>query len=369
MDNYGNNRGNGNKYSSSRTNQTKTYSRSTGQNVRFSLIFAAFCIILLTVLLIKFQHEDEMHSEKTRNDEYFSKKPKKPDQYHHHSQPQKSEKPRYESRTYDNRQSRQGSEPRIAGNNYNNQDSMKNSYTNMDRNRDTRSSEPGGGNHYEQRNKPPSGPTRISNSAFQRLPPNIDSLPPRLKRKYLLEAGLPENLADKPIMTEQMYSNTLPTGRGRNNRYDQQQQNYHQQNNYQQNNFQNNSKYNNNQNQNQGGYQRDPENSYRHRSLTPPLAKGSRPQLQSYQNKPAPSRYSDWKPNDIQKHDSSQTNSKTTTTITPSTTIEDTNFDWSEDVMNSQSLPPEINSTSSNVQQNKYDDNNRQRRNRRRNRR
>lgn len=307
-----------------------------------------------------------MHADRDRNDDFYSKKSKKPDQYYHPSQhQQKSEKGRYDRQPYDNRQPpRQGSEPRAAGggNSYSNQDSMKPSYANSDRNRDTRSSEPGG-NHYEQRNKPPSGQgPRINNSAFQRLPLNIDSLPPRLKRKYLIEAGLPESLADKPIMqemTQQSYSNTLPSGRGRNNRYDQ--QNYHHQNSYQ-NSYQ--SKYSNN--NNSQGYQQAEQHENNYRSITPPPPKGARPQHKPHQETkpPPPSRTSDWKPNDIAKRESSPPNTKTSFNS-------DTNFDWCEDVMNSQSLPPEINSAPNfqQVQQKNYDDNNRHRNRRRRNRR
>lgn len=296
-----------------------------------------------------------MHTERDRNDDYYSKKPKKPDQYFQQQQQNtagsKTEKARYE-RSYDNRQSRQGSEPRAAsGNNFSNtQDAMKNNFGNSDRNRDTRSSEPGN-NHYEHRNKPPSGQPRISNAVLQRLPPNIDSLPPRLKKKYLLEAGLSEDYMDKPIMdNSQSYSNTLPAGRGRNNRYDQQSFHQNYPNSYQ-------LKYNNNHNQ---GYQHDHDsNNHHHRSLTPPLAKSSRqPQQQQHQPpppKPQPSRY-DWKTNDIQRRDeASPANNKT-----------DVNFDWSEDVLNSQSLPHDVNSPAN--AQHKYEDNNRHRR-RRRNRR
>lgn len=295
-----------------------------------------------------------MHKERDRNDDYYSKKSKKPEQYYQEYQQKqqqipgnKSEKARYERSfdKFDNRQSRLGSEPRAAGNsNFSNQDPMKNNFVNSDRNRDTRSSEPGGGNHYEHRNKPPSGQPRIGNS--QRLPPNIDILPPRLKKKYLLEAGLPEDYTfDKPMdITQQSYSNTLPTGRGRNNRYDQ--QGYHQ--NYQ-NSYQ--PKY-------QNQYHQEHESKYHHRSLTPPLSKPARPQLQQPQ-KPPSTRY-DWKTNDIQRRDeSSPSISKTTK--------DDSSFDWSEDVLNSQSLPHDVNSQS-NVH-NKYDDNNRHRHRRRRNRR
>lgn len=295
-----------------------------------------------------------MRNDRDRNDDYYSKKSKKPDPYYQDYQQSgkqqqqqpgagsKNEKARYE-RSYDNRQSRQGSEPRAASgnNNYSNQDSMRSNYVNSDRNRDTRSSEPGG-NHYEHRNKPPSG-QRMGNPAYSRLPVNIDSLPPRLKKKFLLEAGLSEDLADKPIM-EQNYSNTLPSGRGRNHRYDNQQGFYQQsyQNSY--------SKYNN---QNQG-YQREHESNHHHRSLTPPPSKPSN-QRQQQQQPPPPKRY-EWKPNDLPRRETS-----------PKTTIDDPNFDWSEDVLNSQSLPHEVNS-SPNVQSGKYEDSNRHRR-RRRNRR
>lgn len=304
-----------------------------------------------------------MHSERDRNDDYYSKKQKKPDPYYSEYQPKqqhtsgnKSEKGRYE-RSYDNRQSRQGSEPRGAGNaSYSTQDPNKNNFSPSNRDRDTRSSEPGG-HHFEHRNKPPSGQPRNNNSTFQRLPINLDSLPPRLKKKYLQDAGLPEDLTQKQIMemTQQSYSNTLPIGRGRNNRYDQ--QNYHHQN-YQ-------SKYNNN-NQNQG-YHNDQETNF-HRSITPPLSKGSRAPSQQ-QPKPASSRY-EWKANDNQRHEESTLSSKTTNppvTRPLLTSNDDPYFDWTEDVLNSQSLPPEVNS-SSNVQS-KSEDNNRHRQRRRRNRR
>lgn len=293
-----------------------------------------------------------MHTDRDRNDDYYSKKPKKPDQtyYQEHQKQQqnpgsKSEKARYE-RPYDNRQSRLGSEPRAGNNNFSNQD-PKLSYANAERSRDTRSSEPGSGpgSHYEHRNKPPSGPIRLNNAAFQtRIHHNIDHLPPRLKKKYLLEQGLPEDYVEKPM--EQSYSNTLPTGRGRNNRYDQ--QGYHHQN--YQNTYQ--PKYSQ-------GSKMNHEPNYHHRSLTPPTTQNIRPQLQSQQQqKPPPQRY-DWKPNDIQRLDDSS----------PSKPFqEDTDFNWSEEVMNSQSLPHEVNSAP-NVH-NKYEDNNtRHRRNRRRNRR
>ncbi|CRK96809.1 CLUMA_CG010028, isoform B [Clunio marinus] len=310
MDNYGNR----NKYQNTK-NQSKNF-----RNVSRS-------------------HDDEMHQERERNDDYYTRKSKKPDQCYQQQQQQqnpgsKSEKNRYE-RSYDNRQSRQGSEPR--NNNYpSNHDSQKNNYNNVDRNRDTRSSEPGG-NNFEHRNKPPSGQVRSTNPTFSRLPNNIDILPPRLKRKYLIEAGYSEDLLDKPMtdLTQQSYSNTLPTGRGgRNNRYDQ--QNYHQQN--YQNSYQ--SKYNN---QNRG-YQHD-HHEVNNRSLTPPPSKGaSRQQQQQHHQKPPPPQPRfEWKSNDIQRReDTSPANNNNTNIAT--TKVDDINFDWSEDVLNSQSLPHEVNS-------------------------
>lgn len=302
--------------------------------MRIRSISNRFCIISHTVLLLKLQHDDEIYSERERNDDrndYGSKKSKKPEQFYHSSQQQQQhhqKSDRYE-RSFDNRSSRLGSEPRAAATgNYTNQEPIKNSYGNSDRSRDTRSSEPGV--HYDQRNpKPPipSGQHRINNAAFQRLPPNIDILPPRLKKKYLLEAGLPENYGEKPIM------DVNQSGRGRNNRYDQ--HSFHQQkynNSYQ-------PKYNN---QNQS-YQR---------PLSPPAVKSVHqdrpklqqqppPQQQQQQTKPTTSRY-DWN--------------------------EDSNFDWNEDVMNSQSLPPEINASKSESHV-KHDENNRNRGDRHRRRR
>lgn len=353
MDNYGN-RGNGSKYGSGKS-QAKTY--RTGRAVSLKSISGDFCIISLTFLLILLQHDDEMQSERDRNDDYYAKSSKNKDPYYQDYKPKqqqqnpgsKSDKSHYD-RSYDNRQSRQGSEPR-ANNNFSNQDSMKSSsFVNSDRNRDTRSSEPGGGgsNHYEHRNKPPSGQGRLNNAAFQRLPPNIDNLPPRLKKKFLKEAGLPEDLANKPIMelSQQSYSNTLPTGRGgRNNRYEQ--SGYHHQN-YQ-------PKYNNNNNNNNQGYHNDHDSNYHHRSLTPPLSK-RREQPQ----KPPPPRYNDWKANDVpRREDSSPSGSKAPK--------DDQNFDWSEEVLNCQSLPHEVNSTPT-MHGGKYEDSSRRHR-RRRNRR
>lgn len=290
-----------------------------------------------------------MHNERDRTDErsdYYSKKPKKPDQQYYQEYQKQQQNPgsnkaeskaRYD-RPYDNRPSRQGSEPRAGNNNFSNHDS-KMSYATSDRGRDTRSSEP-----YEHRNKPPSGQSRINNVAFTRIHPNLEHLPPRLKKKYLADAGLPEDYVEKPIM--ESYSNTLPSGRGRNNRYDQQsyQSKYNNQNSYQ-------SKYNN-----QAPKSSSHEPNYHYRSLTPPPSKNTRPPLQQ-QPKVVSPRY-EWKSNDVQKPDDSS----------PSKTFkEEMDFDWSEDVMNSQSLPHDVNSAP-NVHNNKFEDSTRHRR-RRRNRR
>lgn len=256
-----------------------------------------------------------------RNDDYYGKKSKKPDPGYY----QQQQKPSSDKR-YDRNFNRQGSEPRAGT--YSNQDGMKSGYNNNERNRDTRSSEPGG-NHY----KPPTGQARI-NSALQRLPPNIDSLPPRLKKKVLLDAGLSEDLVDKPVMemVQQSYSNTLPSGRGgrNNNRYD-----YH----TYQNSYRNQQNYH---------------NDYEHRSLTPPLSKASRLQQHQQQpQKPPPPllqpRY-EWKP-ERREEEPKQ---------------EDGSFDWSEEVLNSQSLPHDVNVSSGGQQ--KFEEGgrkNRRRRNRR----
>jgi hypothetical protein len=216
----------------------------------------------------------------------------------------------------------------------------------MNRNhRDNRSQEPSS-NHY----KPPIG-QNSSNSlrnynpaALSRLPPNIDNLPPRLKKKYLLDAGLPEDLIDKKIadLIPQSYSNNaLPMGRNnRNNRYDHQQ------------NFSSYNKYGNQQNF---------DGNHNQRPITPPPSKSARsnatppkpPPTQSSSSSTSSTRYEPIQRRDeIIKgvHNSNDTSG---------------NFDWSEDVMNSQSLPFEVNA---NHNSGKFDDNNRARQ-RRRNRR
>lgn len=210
-----------------------------------------------------------------------------------------------------------------------------------DRNRETRSSEPGGNNHYENRNKPPSGQPRLCGS-LQRLPPNIDSLPPRLKKKYLLEAGLPEDYKFDNIDTAQLsYSNTVP--RSKSVRYDQQGYNHHS---YQ---FSYQPKYQQNK-----GYQ-----SNNHRSLTPPTTKSTRPQSQNEQI-PSFISFNEWKTtNYIHTHDE-------TGKFTDGTTNDDVNFDWSEDVLNSQSFPQNIDSQSNvHINYNDYNQHRRRRRNRR----
>lgn len=299
-----------------------------------------------------------MHSDRDRNDDYYDKKSKKPEQkyYTPTSQQQQqqqqqqqnpgskhdSSKQRYE-RCFDNsnRETRQASEPR-SNSGYSNHEKNVNlsMITNDHGGRDTRSVEPGGMNPYDHRNKPPSGQPRIPNSALQRLPPNIDSLPPRLKKKFLAEAGLPEEYADQNIMemTQKSYSNTLPN-RGRNNhRYDQPNQNYHQPN--YTNHYQ--SKYNQN-------FSYPYDHDMNHRSLTPPPPKGRS------QQKPPPARYDRKPSNEFQMTESTSPIKK-----------DDEPFSWSEEVMNSQSLPHEVNST--NAHNKAYEDNNRNRR-RRRNRR
>ena len=191
----------------------------------------------------------------------------------------------YETRS---RETRQTSEPRVAATNFpNNHESSKNNFINTDRNRDmtrdTRSVEPVGASNYD-RNKPPSGQQRISNSLINRLPAKVDQLAPRFKKKLLMEIGLPLELLDKNIseLTNQQqfsssWSNTLPAGgRGRNNhRYDNSQpQKYHmQQNQYPNHHYQ--TKYNQN--------YHDYDNNYR--SLTPPPSVRIQQHQQQHQQK------------------------------------------------------------------------------------
>lgn len=296
-----------------------------------------------------------MYSERDRNDDYYSKKSKKPEQNYYQAKQQQqqvqgSKADSSSSKRYDSQ--RQASEPRLMSNSgnfsYNNQDS--------DRNRGN-DQQKGGMNQqsYEHRNKPPTGP-RINNAGFKNFPLNIDALPPRLKRKYLKECGLPEELADKPIaeIAQQSsgYSATLPYGNR--NRFDQ-----HRQQNFQNNNYQ--SKYNNNQNQtnyhynnsnnNNNSINNSERNHHRSRSITPP-SRHHQQQKQHYTPK------NEWKsPNEkSQQHEEMRTK-----------TDKDgqSSFDWSEDVMASHSLPPDVNSS----RDHKYDDNNHHRHRRRRNRR
>lgn len=101
---------------------------------------------------------------------------------------------------FENRQVRQTSEPRQTrqhpiGSNYNHPGNEENRF------RDTRSVESNNMNRNGGRNKPPSG-RRNSNSSEQgplstiRLPPNIDSLPPRFQRKFFEANGLPISLLE-----------------------------------------------------------------------------------------------------------------------------------------------------------------------------
>lgn len=295
-----------------------------------------------------------MYTDRDRNDDYYNKKSKKPDQnYYHGKQQQQQPVQGSKSESSKRYESRQSSEPRLMSSNSNN-NNINNNYNQQDLDR----------NRQPKMTLPPSGQQqRINNAAFRNLPMNIDSLPPRLKRKYLKEAGLPEELADKPIMELQQqasYSNSLPFGnqggRGYNqqNRYDQ----YHLQQNF------NQSKYNNNQNHH--NYHNDSRaSSHRSRSITP-----TRPPLTHQQNQ-HPAR-NEWKSN-------SNNNNHQQTTVQPNhqpaedlkSEKDNPSFDWSEDVLNSHSLPHDINSPARGEErgQSKYDDNNRHRNRRRRNRR
>jgi len=304
-----------------------------------------------------------MYSDRDRNDDYYNKKSKKPEQnYYQAKQQQQQQQQQIQGSKSDSSkryETRQASEPRIMSNNNSNfsynQDPDKNNY---DRNRGN--DQKGGMNqqNYEHRNKPPSIP-RINNAGFKNLPLNIDTLPPRLKRKFLKDCGLPEELADKPLfeLAQQSsgYSSTLPFGNR--NRYDQQ----HRPQNFQNNNYQ--SKYNN-QNSNYH-YNNDRGNErnnshHRSRSITPPR---QQPQKQHYTPK------NEWKsPNEKPQQQHQQHLQQHEDVMRKTDKEGQSSFDWSEDVMaNSLSLPPDVNSASSRDQ--KYDDNNRHRHRRRRNRR
>lgn len=320
-----------------------------------------------------------MYSERDRNDDYYNKKSKKPEQnyYQAKQQPQQQQQQIQGSRSDSSKryESRQASEPRIMSNSNNNfsynQDPDKNNY---DRNRGNDQKSGMNQQNYEHRNKPPSIP-RINNAGFKNLPLNIDTLPPRLKRKFLKDCGLPEELADKPLLEfaqqSSGYSSTLPFGNR--NRYDQQQ---HRPQNFQNNNYQ--SKYNNqnsnyhfnNNNNNDRGNDRGNNighhSHHRSRSITPPRQQKQQQQQQHYTPK------NDWKsPNEkSQPQQQHQQHLQQYDDLMRKTDKEgQISFDWSEDVMaNSQSLPPDVNNASSR-DHNKYDDNNRHRNRRRRNRR
>lgn len=298
-----------------------------------------------------------MKSDRDHNDDYYTKKSKnysdypmtKYQQQNHGNKSSSDNKSRYDRGGGGSYQQRQGSETRSS------QD------IEMNRNhRDNRSQEPS--SHY----KPPIGQTQQSSSnsvrslnpqiqaALARLPPNIDSLPPRLKKKQLLDAGLPEEFLDKKIsdLFPQSYSNNaLSIGRNnRNNRYDHQQQNFSY------------NKYGGNQQQNFDG-------NHNQRSITPPPTKSSSSRSNATPPKPLPTQSSSsstssrYEP--IQRRDETLSNNKS---VQNSSEQEfSSNFDWSEDVMNTQSLPFEVNANHTN-HSGKFDDNNRARQ-RRRNRR
>lgn len=90
----------------------------------------------------------------------------------------------------DSRDIRQASEPRGPPNH------PQNNYTGMnDRQRDCRSVEP---NFIPREKKPPTGRRNSTASDLGiRLPQNIESLPPRLQKKYLAESGLPEDYLEQ----------------------------------------------------------------------------------------------------------------------------------------------------------------------------
>lgn len=180
-------------------------------------------------------------------------------------------------------------------------------------------------------------------AALQRLPLNIDNLPPRLKKKHILDLGLPEELATMSIAeVMQQYSNSsFAMGRNnRNNRFEHQNfsSNYH-------NNKYDNQRANFDGNHNQRSITPPPSKSMSRQSATPP--KPPTQQQQRYEGA-------------VQRRDDASQS------ITKS--VQDDggsgSFDWSEDVMNSQSLPYEVNAN----HPAKYDDSHRPR-HRRRNRR
>lgn len=283
-----------------------------------------------------------MYSER---DEYY-KKSKKPDQNFYHSkqqqQQQSSSTKRYEAR--------QISESRTG--NYSSN------------------------NHQQDRTPkmtlPPTG-QRINTAAFKNLPMNIDSLPPRLKRKYLKDAGLPEELADKPIMEiQQQFAYSLPyvnhqgggSGGTSHNRYNQQQRydQYHQNSNFQ-------SKYNNNnQNHHHHTYHSQNERNtshHRSRSITP-----TRPPLSTQSHQKHSMIRNDWKSTNNQQQQKQQ--QQLVEVTSPKCEQETSSFDWSEDVLNnSNSLPHDVNTSTSiklddRSHNSKFDDQNHRQRNRRR---
>jgi hypothetical protein len=294
-----------------------------------------------------------MYSER---DEFY-KKSKKPDQNFYHSKQQqqqqggiKSDSSSSAAKRYEVRQTSESRSSNYSSNNNNQQE------------RAPKMTLPPSGQQQQQQL------LRINNAAFKNLPMNIDSLPPRLKRKYLKDAGLPEELADKPIIEiQQQFSYSLPyvnhqggssSGASRYNQQPQRYDQYHNQNNS---NFQ--SKYNNNNNQNHHHtYHSQNERNISHhrsRSITP-----TRPPLSSQLHQKQSMTRNEWKSNNNHQQQHVEL-------TPPKNEKEGSSFDWSEDVLNSHSLPHDVNtSPSSKVDDrshnSKYDDQNHRQRNRRR---
>lgn len=346
MDPYSS-RGNTSKF---QANKNQKIFRSTvhGRSVSFLGILINSMTLLNDIFLINFQTDDEMKSsERERSDDYYLKKGKnysdysmtKYQQQTHGNKSAADNKTRYDRGGVGGgggyQPSRQGSETRS-----NHDSEMNRNHRDINRSQDPSSS------HF----KPPIAQAALQRpynfASLQRLPLNIDNLPPRLKKKHLHENGLPEELADKNISELlQSYSNhnTMSMGRNnRNNRFDHQQNfssNYH--------------KY--------GNQQQNFDGNHNQRSITPPPSKI----VSSRQTATPPNKFPT-QSSSSSRYDTIQRREETSSlSITKSVQDDGSgSFDWSEDVMNSQSLPYEVNAN----HPSKYDDNNRPR-NRRRNRR
>lgn len=304
--------------------------------------------LLNDIFLITFQNDDEMKPDRERNDDYYPGK--KGRNYSEYSSMTKYQPSHGNKSAIDNKATRYergnvggGYQPVRQGS-----ETRSNLDSEMNRNhRDNRSQDPSS-SHF----KPPIGQAvpqqRLSYNfaALQRLPLNIDQLPPRLKKKHILENGLPEELVEKNI-TEllQFYpNNTMSMGRNnRNNRFDHQQNfssGYH-------------NKY--------GNQQQNFDGNHNQRAITPPQSKV----VTSRQTATPPNKHPT-QSSSSSRYDTVQRRDETTSlSITKSVQDDGSgSFDWSEDVMNSQSLPYEVNAN----HPSKYDDSNRPR-NRRRNRR